>query len=55
VPTPAIVITTNPSRALKESCAAAHVEIVEKPLITDELMQAIRRACARRIGATTAP
>jgi FixJ family two-component response regulator len=41
---PAIVITTNPSRALQKTCAEDGVKIVEKPLISDELIVAIRSA-----------
>jgi FixJ family two-component response regulator len=45
---PAIVITTNPSRALKLFCAEGGVELVEKPFLSDELITAIERARDRR-------
>jgi len=41
---PAILITTSPSRALRSFCKTAGVPIVEKPLISDELVSAIRTA-----------
>jgi two-component system, LuxR family, response regulator FixJ len=38
---PAILVTTNPTRALRERAAEANVTIVEKPLITGALFQCI--------------
>lgn len=43
---PSILITTNPSDALRIACRAETVRIVEKPLISDDLLDAI--ACAAR-------
>jgi two-component system, LuxR family, response regulator FixJ len=42
--TPAILITTNPNQALRRRAERAHVAIVEKPLITGALFQAIEAA-----------
>lgn len=41
---PAILITTNPNRALRRRAAQANVAIVEKPLITGTLFQQIGAA-----------
>ena len=41
---PAILITTNPGRHLRQRAAAAAVAIVEKPLIGNMLVDAIRTA-----------
>ncbi|WP_332658726.1 response regulator transcription factor [Brevundimonas sp.] len=41
---PAILITTNPRRALRMQAALAGVEIVEKPLLTDALRDSVRCA-----------
>jgi FixJ family two-component response regulator len=41
---PAILITTNPSRALQRRAEQANVTIVEKPLITGTLFQRIGAA-----------
>jgi len=41
--TPAILITTNPSRAVRFRAQAASVEIVEKPLLNGTLVESIRR------------
>jgi two-component system, LuxR family, response regulator FixJ len=38
---PAILVTTNPTRALRKRADAANVTIVEKPLITGALFQRI--------------
>ncbi len=43
---PAILITTNPGRGSRTAAAAAGVDIVEKPLITDELRARIATAIA---------
>lgn len=43
VTAPAILITTHPSRTLKELAARASVRIVEKPLLTDSLIEEVRR------------
>ncbi|MBI1187034.1 MAG: response regulator [Alphaproteobacteria bacterium] len=40
---PAILITSNPSGAVRARADAAGVPIVEKPLQSDDLMRAVRR------------
>lgn len=47
---PAILITTNPSRALRRLAAEANVAIVEKPLLTGTLFQRIGAAFGERPG-----
>ena len=42
--TPAILITTQPDAAARAAAAALQVRIVEKPLIGDALVEAIREA-----------
>lgn len=42
--TPIILITTCPSRDLRERAKHAHVEIVEKPLVTDALARRVKHA-----------
>ncbi len=44
---PAILITSHPSRALRERAASANIPIVEKPLLTGALMDGIHHALAR--------
>jgi FixJ family two-component response regulator len=46
---PAIVITSNPRALLRDRAAAAGVPIIEKPLLTDALLTAVRRALARPV------
>lgn len=41
---PAVLITTNPRPDLLRRAYAAGVEVVEKPLLTDALLDAVRRA-----------
>ena len=41
---PAILITTNPRRALRAQAALAGVQIIEKPLLTDALRDSVRNA-----------
>ena len=41
---PAILITTNPRAALRDRAAAAGVAIIEKPLLTDALLDSVRAA-----------
>jgi FixJ family two-component response regulator len=43
---PAILITTNPTAAVRAQAAAAHVALIEKPLLGDALFQEIRAALA---------
>jgi FixJ family two-component response regulator len=43
---PAILITTNPRRALRLQAAVAGVRIIEKPLLTDALRDSVRNALA---------
>jgi len=44
---PAIIITTNPGAVLKERVEAAGAEIVEKPLLGNALVEAIRASLNR--------
>lgn len=41
---PAILITTNPRKALRAQAAEAGVQIIEKPLLTDALRDSVRSA-----------
>ncbi len=41
---PAILITSHPSESLRRSAAAASLPIVEKPLLGDSLLDAIRNS-----------
>ena len=41
---PAILITTNPRKALRARAALAGVQIVEKPLLTDALRDSVNAA-----------
>jgi FixJ family two-component response regulator len=43
---PAILITSNPSPRLRLRASGDHVPIVEKPLLGDALVQAVRQASA---------
>jgi two-component system response regulator FixJ len=43
---PAVLITTNPPPSLRIHAAAADVPIVEKPLLQDELIDAVRALVA---------
>lgn len=43
---PALLITSNPDRALRSAAASAGVTIVEKPLLGDGLVESIRAALA---------
>jgi two-component system response regulator FixJ len=45
---PAVLITTNPSASLRRRAAAVDVPIVEKPLLGNGLVDAIRRALSER-------
>ena len=45
---PAILITTNPRKALRAQAALAGVEIIEKPLLTDALRDSVRSALGAR-------
>ena len=46
VVTPAILITTHPSAAVRERAAATGIALIEKPLLGDALFQEIRAALA---------
>ncbi len=46
VATPAILIISDPNAALSARAARAAVPIVEKPLLTNTLVEKIREACA---------
>lgn len=43
---PAVLITTQPSRAVRAEAAAAGVQIVEKPLLSNTLLTSLQRALA---------
>lgn len=43
---PAILITSHPSLQLRQSAAAANLPIVEKPLLGEQLLEAIRNSIA---------
>ena len=47
VTTPALLITTHPTARVRERARSQGAQIIEKPLITDELMDAVRRMVAR--------
>jgi len=38
---PAVLVTTHPPLSLREAAAAAHAPILEKPLIADQVIEAI--------------
>ena len=44
VTSPAILITTNPTRRLRAEAQAAGIPIVEKPLLTEDLEKSVYRA-----------
>lgn len=45
---PAILITSHPNASLRERAASFGISIVEKPLLSDSLFEAIRAALARQ-------
>jgi FixJ family two-component response regulator len=45
--TPAILILSQPNAALAARAGFADIQIVEKPLLSDALLDRIREACAR--------
>lgn len=46
VAAPAILVTTNPRAVLRERASAAGVSIIEKPLLTDALLDSVRAVLA---------
>ena len=44
VTAPAILVTTNPRRALRHRAEAAGAPIIEKPLLSDALLDSVRQA-----------
>lgn len=46
---PAVLITTNPRKNLSMRAASAGVPIIEKPLLTDALLSAVRSALAQGV------
>ncbi len=44
---PAILITTNPRAAVRDRAATAGIPIIEKPLLTDALLTAVRAALSQ--------
>lgn len=51
---PAVLMTTNPRMMLKARAAVAGVPIIEKPLLTDALLTAVRSALAREVESSAA-
>lgn len=49
---PAILITSHPSSSLRERAAAASTPIIEKPLLGNALLDAIRAALGDTVAAT---
>jgi two-component system, LuxR family, response regulator FixJ len=47
---PIILITTHPSRSLRQSASAEGIEIVEKPLLGNSLSESLRAAFRRGSG-----
>lgn len=47
---PAILITTNPRQSLLTQAAVAGVQIIEKPLLTDALLESLRCALGASRG-----
>jgi FixJ family two-component response regulator len=45
---PAIIITSHPTRKVREQIAAAHATLIEKPLLCDALTGAIRELAEQR-------
>jgi two-component system, LuxR family, response regulator FixJ len=54
VTTPAVVIATNPRSALRERARIAGAPIIEKPLLNDGLLDAVRQALAIRASPSAA-
>lgn len=52
---PAVMITSYPSRTLREHAAAAGVPIVEKPLFNHALTDSIRAAMAQQVSSEAGP
>ena len=46
VATPAILVVSQPNKVLGARAAAAHVPIIEKPLLSNALVEKIREVCA---------
>jgi two-component system, LuxR family, response regulator FixJ len=46
VSTPAILIISQPNKVLSARAAEAHVPIIEKPLLSNALVEKIREVCA---------
>ena len=53
IQTPAILLISHPSVALSARAAIAGVPVVEKPLLSDTLVDKICEACARELTATS--
>lgn len=52
IPTPAILITSAPTRAVAKRAETMGVPIIEKPLLTDSLVDAVRAALHERPDAS---
>lgn len=48
VAAPTVIITSNPTRVLRDGAAAAGATVVEKPLLSDTLVAAVRGLIASR-------
>lgn len=46
VATPAVLVVSQPNKVLSARAAAAHVPIIEKPLLSNALVEKIREICA---------
>ena len=46
VSTPTILVVSQPNKVVSGRAAAAHVPIIEKPLLSNALLQKIREVCA---------
>ena len=52
---PVVILTTNPSRQLQRQVAAAGASLVEKPLLSDELIAALRHLTSSEDPTATVP
>ncbi|MCV0382632.1 MAG: histidine kinase [Erythrobacter sp.] len=48
---PAVLLATNPTRSMKIRAQAAGIPLVEKPLLTDDLIQALRSVIRQKEAA----
>jgi FixJ family two-component response regulator len=50
---PAVLVTTQPTRAVRAAAAKAGVPIVEKPLLSNALMRSVQQALGQTVEETT--